>query len=321
MRRAIAMRSPARCQRGAALLLAMIILTLIVTLAAGMVWQQWRSVQVEAAERARVQSAWILTGALDWARLILREDAKSGGPDHLGEPWAVPLAEARLSSFLAADKKNNADDESGLDAFLSGAISDAQARYNLRNLVNADGKLDASEVAVLQRLCELSGVPASTGQRIAEGLQASWSGDANATVAPHTVDELAWLGVDPADIKRLQPFVTLLPPGAKSINVNTAPREVIAAVVDGLDVGSAERLVQFRQREPFKDVQNAAAQLPGGSAATWDLHRLGVSSNYFEVQGQVRLGDRVLQERSLVQRHGTDVQVLRRERVNLLAGT
>ena len=32
-----------------------------------MVWQQWRAVQVEAAERARTQAAWILTGALDWA--------------------------------------------------------------------------------------------------------------------------------------------------------------------------------------------------------------------------------------------------------------
>jgi hypothetical protein len=59
-------------------------------------------------KRSRVQSAWVLTGALDWARLILREDARSGGADHLGEPWAVPLQEARLSTFLAADRNNTA---------------------------------------------------------------------------------------------------------------------------------------------------------------------------------------------------------------------
>ena len=87
----------------------MIIVALVATLAASMVWQQWRAIQVEAAERARTQSAWILAGALDWARLILREDAQDGrhdgtSVDHLGEPWAVPLAEARLSTFLAADK-------------------------------------------------------------------------------------------------------------------------------------------------------------------------------------------------------------------------
>jgi general secretion pathway protein K len=95
-----------RQHRGAALLTAMIIVALVATLAGSMVWQQWRAIQVEAAERARTQSAWILSGALDWARLILREDGKNGVVDHLGEPWAVPLAEARLSTFLAADKDN-----------------------------------------------------------------------------------------------------------------------------------------------------------------------------------------------------------------------
>ncbi|HXD06992.1 MAG TPA: type II secretion system minor pseudopilin GspK, partial [Burkholderiaceae bacterium] len=72
-------RKPARrnSQRGAALLTAMVIVSLIATLASAMVWQQWRAVQVEAAERARVQGQWILAGATDWARLILREDAKA----------------------------------------------------------------------------------------------------------------------------------------------------------------------------------------------------------------------------------------------------
>ena len=127
-----ALRS-ARRSRGAALLIAMSLLVLVTTLAAGMVWQQHRAIQVEAAERSRTQSAWILNGALDWARLILREDARSGGPTALSEPWATPLAEARLSTFLAVDKDNNA--EGGPDAFLSGAITDLQSRYNLRNLL------------------------------------------------------------------------------------------------------------------------------------------------------------------------------------------
>ena len=60
-------------QRGAALLIAMALMTLVATLASGMIWQQYRAIQVEAAERSRTQSAWILSGALDWARLILRD--------------------------------------------------------------------------------------------------------------------------------------------------------------------------------------------------------------------------------------------------------
>src|SRR6187399_2594435 len=136
-----------RRQRGAALLTAMIIVALVATLAGSMVWQQWRAIQVEAAERARTQSAWVLSGALDWARLILREDAKTGGTDHLGEPWAVPLAEARLSTFLAADKDNTED---APDAFLSGSITDANSRYNLADVVR-NGRIDPLELATLQR--------------------------------------------------------------------------------------------------------------------------------------------------------------------------
>ena len=123
-------------QRGAALLAAMLTVTLVATLAAAALWQQWRAVEVESAERARVQSAWVLVGALDWARLILREDGRAGGPDHLAEPWAVPLEEARLSSFLAAEKNIASDALEGLpDAFLSGRIVDAQSRLNVLNLV------------------------------------------------------------------------------------------------------------------------------------------------------------------------------------------
>ena len=93
-------------QAGAAILTAMLTVVLVATLAATALWQQWRGIEIEAAQRTRVQSAWVLTGALDWARLILREDARKGGADHLAEPWAVPLEQARLSTFLAADRSD-----------------------------------------------------------------------------------------------------------------------------------------------------------------------------------------------------------------------
>src|SRR6218665_527207 len=123
-------------QGGAALLTAMIIVTLVASLAAAMVWRQYRAVQIESAERARAQATWILQGALDWARLILREDVVSNlakdNWDHLGEVWNVPLAEARLSSFLSAERESSED---GPEAFLSGSMEDAQSRYNLRQLL------------------------------------------------------------------------------------------------------------------------------------------------------------------------------------------
>ena len=319
-------------QRGAALLTAMIIVALIATLASSMLWQQWRAIQVEAAERARTQSAWILSGALDWARLILREDAKSGGTDHLGEPWAVPLAEARLSTFLAADKDNTDD---APDAFLSGSIIDAQGRYNLANVVSA-GKIDPVEMAALQRLCETVGVSADVAARIAAGLRdaspiappdpsasgasavAATPPPANPPLMPRSASQLTWLGIDAETLRALVPYVVILPERT-FVNVNTAPREVLFAAVPGLDLATAERIVQSRQRVPIKSAADMLALAPSLPAGSFD--RVATGSNYFEVRGRLRLGDVVLEQRSLVLRRGLDMLVLQRERVSERDGT
>ena len=297
----------------------MLILTLVSTLAAGMVWQQWRAIQVESAERARTQSAWILNGALDWARLILREDARTGGADHLGEPWAVPLAEARLSSFLAADKDNNsAADSDAPEAFLSGTISDAQARWNLRRLLDGEGKIVPAQLRVLQRLCEQAGLASDSADRIALGLRSAWApGIEGASVAPGRVSQLRWLGIADDTIRRLEPWVTVLPDAGTRVNVNTAPAEVIAAVVEGMSLGSAQRLVELRQRSPIRDLNSEPARSNFPADPKTNLDGLAVQSSYFIVQGRLRLGERVLEERSLVQRRQLEVVTIARERVNL----
>lgn len=313
------MRRPAlpHRQRGAALLVALIIVTLVVTLAASMVWQQWRAVQVEAAERARTQSLWILQGALDWARLILREDARSGRPTALTEPWATPLAEARLSTFLAADKDNNAED--GPEAFLSGSITDAQARFNLTNLLDPAGKVAQADLEALERLCQTIGVSESVASRIATGLRDAQTagggtpGSGTAPLRPRNLAQLTWLGVDAATIASLEPYVTLLPKRTP-VNANTAPREVLAAVIKGLDLATAERLVQMRQREPFKTLGAVEAQIPG--LGPLNNQQVSVLSSFFEVRGRLRLDDRVLEQRSLVERQGLDMLVLQREQVS-----
>jgi general secretion pathway protein K len=308
-------RRPHR-QRGAALLTAMIIVTLVATLAAAMVWQQWRAIQVEAAERTRLQAAWMLSGALDWARLILREDARNGGADHLGEPWAVPLAEARVSTFLAVDKDNTDD---APEAFLSGSIVDMQSHYNLRNLIDPAGKPLPDEVAALSRLFDSTGISPELAERIANGLKDAIAGGnaASAPLLPQTLAQLNWLGVDDDSVRRMAPYVTLLPIPT-SINLNTAPREVLAAALPGLDLGTAERLVQERQRNPFKAIADALNLTPVSvqQAVAKIPQRFGTTSNYFEVRGRLRIDDRVLEESSVIERRGLEMVPLTRERAN-----
>lgn len=303
-------------QRGAALLTAMLIVVLVATLASAMIWQQWRAVQVESAERARTQAAWILTGSLDWARLILREDARSGRPTTLSEPWATPLAEARLSTFLSTDRDNT---DSGPEAFLSGSIVDAQSRYNLRNLIDDGGKVVNTELLATQRLFESIGVAPGVATRLATGLRdamapfGSPDRSATAPLTPRNIGQLGWLGIDAGSVRRLAPYVVILPVRT-AVNLNTASREVIAANVEGLDMGGAQRLVQARQRTPFKTLAEAQALLPAN--LKMEESRVGVLSNFFEVHGRLRLDDRVMEELSLVERRGLDIVALQRRRIS-----
>ena len=283
----------------------MIIVTLVATLAAAMVWQQWRAVQVEISERARAQAAWILSGALDFAKVILREDRKNYTA--LTEPWATPLAESRISTFLAVDNSNAAD---GPEAVLSGNIDDAQARYNLNNIVDADGKPVVAEVNILRELCEAVGVGSGTADLIATGLSGTGKFNAASRLPPRTIAQLAWLGLDANTVQALAPYVVLIDRGAL-VNVNTAPKEVLSAVL-GVDPGTAENLLRLRQRAPFKTLEEFKLQVTAGKP---DFSRVVTRSDYFEVRARLRLADRVLVERSLLHRLPTTFNVLDRERV------
>ena len=117
---------------------------------------------------------------------------------------------------------------------------------------------------------------------------------------------------------RIAPYITLLPVRTP-VNVNTAPKEVLAAVIPGLDLASAERLVQARQRDPFRNLQQVQALLPQSTATTaLSASSLNVVSIYFEIQGRLRLLDRVIEERALVVRRNLDILPVRRERVTAL---
>lgn len=319
------MQARHRQERGAALLLAMITVALVATIAATALWQQWRGVEVESAERNRVQAAWILTGALDWGRLLLEGDLsedrrKPTLVDHLGEPWAVPLAEARLSTFLAAGEMPAGVDG---DAFLAGQIMDLQARLNVMNLVSED-----AEGALLrfQRLFDLLQLPPSELRRLQQGLMRAQEAlqepatGADAPLMPQQPRQLHWLGLAPASVQALLPHVAVLPLQSRQptlVNLNTASAEVLHAAVPGLDMAAAQRLLAARQHQYFSSTRQAMeAAGPADADPAW----AAVASRFFEIRGRLRLRDSVVEEIATVQRsssvrgRGIQVQTLWRER-------
>ena len=306
--------TPRRVQRGAALLIAMLILTLVATLAAAMVWHQQRAIEVEAADRAGTQADAMLRAILDTARFFIRT-LPAGTPLINGIGIGQELKDMRLADLLAVDRDNNAD--STLEAFFSAQISDAQGRYNLRRLVGDDGKPIALEVAGLRRLCDAVGLPADTAEQLASALGTAWSGqDDEGPLPPGRLDQLQWVGLDANTIALLRPHVTILP-ARTPVNANNATAASLVAAIEGLDAANARILLNRRPPTGWRDLATLRTLLP--ESMTVDDGRVSVNTRFFDVRGSVRLGDRERIEQWLLESRtdrGNEVLVLRHQRVN-----
>ena len=293
-------------QHGAALLSAMLTVTLVATFAAAALWQQYRSIEVEASERARVQVAWLLAGALDWSRLFLRIDGqnpKTNTMDHLGEPWATPFPESRLSTFLAADQNNTGGmtAEEQVDVFLSGQVTDAQSFLNIYNLVDA-GKKSKVDYDAFVKLFQLLKLPVvELDDFVSRQIDArdTKPANGNAPLMPQRVRQLTWLGLSPATLKQLTPYITLVD-SRTPVNINTASAEVIFASVPNLQLAEAKLLVFSRQSKPFGTLADASLAVTNLGQLNPNEH--SVVTNYFQIMGRIRLEQTVVEVQSLVHR-------------------
>jgi general secretion pathway protein K len=323
------MKRQSHSSRGAALLAAMLTVSLVAMLAAGAAWQQWRAVEVESTERQHAQAQWLLLGALDWARIILREDARSGNADaptdHLAEPWAIPLQEARLSTFLAANSSSSAvnksvtngsstfsntfsEDALTQEVYLSGQIIDLQARMNVSNLLQGN-QIDLKSLQAFERLFEALSLPTAQLNTLAQGLVAAQQQKDGAPLMPQRVSQLTWLGLTPQTLNSLAPYITVLPTRTP-VNLNTAPPVVLYASVAGLSLADAKRLSDQRAQNPWSGL-DAFQKAAGKTVSVDGTH--SVNSRFFEVVGRLRMPATSLLERSVVQRDQVDVKVLWRE--------
>ena len=320
------MKRQSHSSRGAALLAAMLTVSLVAMLAAGAAWQQWRTVEVESTERQHAQAQWLLLGALDWARIILREDARSGNADaptdHLAEPWAIPLQEARLSTFLAANSSSSAvnksvtngsstfsntfsEDALTQEVYLSGQIIDLQARMNVSNLLQGS-QIDLKSLQAFERLFEALSLPTAQLNTLAQGLVAAQQQKDGAPLMPQRVSQLTWLGLTPQTLNSLAPYITVLPTRTP-VNLNTAPPVVLYASVAGLSLADAKRLSDQRAQNPWSGL-DAFQKAAGKTVGVDGTH--SVNSRFFEVVGRLRMPATSLVERSVVQRDQVDVKVL-----------
>jgi general secretion pathway protein K len=289
-------------QRGAVVIVAMLVVALAATAASLMLQQQDAAIRQLEAARDYEQARWLLHGGAQWARVILRADARSSAIDHGGELWASGLPPT--------------DIEQGR---LSGEIRDQQGLFNLNNLVR-DGKSSARDIAIFKRLLQTIGLRVDLADAITDWIDEdsdpqSSDGAEDAyylnLAAPYrtanqplsAIEEILRVrGCDTATVALLRRFATVLP-RRTPVNVNMAPPEVLVAIVDGLTLPEAQVLASNRRTAPFQGRDDFKARLPRTELNT-DNEDVSVDTQFFLIQGRAKVGKADLRMQALVQRNG-----------------
>jgi general secretion pathway protein K len=274
-------------QRGVAIVFAMGVVALAALAASSILVVQSTWSRESELNAGHAQAHEVVQAGIDWARAVLGEDSRTSSVDHAGEPWALKLTPLPIEN-----------------GEIAGRLDDQQGAFNLNNIVR-DGKLSVAQLAHFRRLLGILGLPSMLADALADWLDAdnvvySANGAEDdyylALATPYLaanralVDagELALVrGFDASVLARLRPFVTALPRYTQ-INVNTASPEVIAAMVDGLDLDTARALVAQRDKTYFRDVADFARRVPPQLKNR--IADVAVSSDYFMATVRVTIG-------------------------------
>ena len=321
-------------QRGIAIVPALLVATLAVTMVSGLFWRQQVQLRTIENDRLTLQAHWVALGALDWGQRILQEDARTSAADHLGEPWAAGQPASRLEGYLGV---NRGEPETA-QSFMSSSIVDAQSFFNMSNLVS-ERQPNPLEMEAFRHLLASLNLDPALAQGVAAALAATQKGAAPQSAAPPPkqlseadkenmsvaeireweaaqaaaadtpasigpasarllqLDDLMHQpGFSPEVIEKLRTHAIFLPKPTP-LNANTAGAQAIAAVL-GKDLGSATQLVAARKQAWFRDEADLALR----SGVPANPARASIKSHYFLVQSQVRIGRADLQLQALIER-------------------
>ena len=293
------MNAPPR-QRGAAIIVAMLIMALASAAAIAALQQQDLALRQLTTARDYEQATWVLKGGAHWARSILYQDGRISALDHGGELWASGLPRT--------------DIEQGT---VSGEITDQQGLFNVNNLA-LDKSASARDIETFRRLLEAIGLNADLAPAIADWIDADEEALPVAgaeddyylrlpspyRAANQPVVELSELlrvrGMDEASLARLRVFATALP-RRTPVNVNLAPPELLFVMVLGLTLEEARALASTRVQAPFRSLEEFEKRLPR-RGLKWIEGTLSVGSSYFAVRGRATVGKADVRMEALLQR-------------------
>ncbi len=281
--------SPPRTQRGAALITAMLIVAIAVSVSAALVARQELDIRRSGNLLHEGQATLYWRGVENWAAQILGRDAEDTEFDHPGQAWG------QTPPAMPVD-----------GGAIEGRLIDMHGFFNLNSLLDPGGEPNEAAVEVFQRLLINLGLSDDIAIAVLDWLdrdqQPRFPGGAEdnhylgqdtpyrtADRLMHSVTELRLVaGVDREAWALLRPHVAALP-GNTAINVNSAGVDVLAALADNLDPGQLERLVEKRENEAYESVRDFLAH-DAFAGQEIEAGLLTVNSDYFMIHARITVG-------------------------------
>lgn len=295
-------------QRGVALITAILIVALVASVATYLAAQNQVRIQQMENLKARAQAALLARAAVDWGRVVLADDGSRNTVDDFSEQWAIAVPPQQTDGGL-----------------VGGQLSDQQALFNLNNVVWS-GVAYPADVARFQRLLASLQLPPDLANALVDWLDTdsvvtypggAEDGEYLQQVPPYRaanrlltdVNELyAVRGFNDKIIARLRPFVTALPVRT-GVNINTAPVEVLAAMLENGSATDAAMLVLGRKNKAIQNRQDFLDRYPT-LAAQFQDNSLEYGSRYFLADSQAQYGIARVREQALLQRNGANWPVV-----------
>jgi len=275
-----------RGQKGFALILTLIVTALMVAALVEMIHQVNVDIFLSRGYRDGQQASLLAESGVTGGMKLLQLSMQGKAYTALTDAWATPV---------------KLDDETGA---IEVSIVEESGKVNLNSLVQQNGIVEPFTQAALKRLGKRLKIPEDIWDALADWLDSDDQNRSNGAETPYyrslkpsysahngklsTIVELSLVkGVTPEIFARLKPFVTIYADQAgaplSQVNINTASKEVLAALDDGIDDRMAERILEERQLKPFQGV-GELSRIPGGETISQKLTgKVSVKGSLFRI--------------------------------------